>query len=635
MYFRAFVAVAVAGLFLPSLILADDPTDIRELKLRDWMPRSMLVTKTTNVDKPMFPVIDDHNHLGTGKAFLTPQRVKHYLEEMDAAGVRTVVNLDGMWDDALRETLAALDEAHPGRFLTFAQINFDGLDDADWSRREADRLEQSFKMGAKGLKFHKSLGLDYRFRDGKYLLPDDAKMGPIYEMCAKYHRPIMIHTADPAAFFTALDKNNERWHELNQHPGWLFYGKDFPKRQVLLDAFIHAVAKHPRTTFIGAHFGNNAEDPATVAQWLDKYPNLVIDIDARISELGRQPYTARKFLIKYQDRVMFGTDTPCNRQSYRTYYRFLETDDEYFDSTPSHHLQGFWMIYGVFLPKDVLEKIYCKNAERLLFFGDERGVSHPTTGDTRSFAKPATRAGEIRANSTSAATTAADATHKTIAPQKPRGQSIHVQRTEDFEVTGDGGNAAWRKTDWIVLQKLSGGLLDYDARFKMLYSPKGVYVLMTGSDREVTASIKEDFADLWHEDAFEFFLWPDQRESIYFEYEISPLDRELAILVPNLDGKQLGWRPWHYEGARKIRKAVSVSGGTAKSGAEITGWTAEVFVPYELLRPLRNVPPQPGARWRANFYRVDYDNQRATAWSWTPVGPSFHEYEKFGTLLFE
>ncbi len=153
--------------------------DIRDLKLRDWKPRSMLVTKTTKVDKPMFPVIDDHNHLGTGKAFLTPARVQHYLDEMDAAGVRTVVDLDGMWGDRLKETLAALDEAHPGRFLTFAQINFDGLDDEDWSRREADRLEQGFKMGAKGLKFHKSLGLEFKFKNGKYLMPDDPKMDAI------------------------------------------------------------------------------------------------------------------------------------------------------------------------------------------------------------------------------------------------------------------------------------------------------------------------------------------------------------------------------------------------------------------------------------------------------------------------
>jgi predicted TIM-barrel fold metal-dependent hydrolase len=210
------------------------------------------------------------------------------------------------------------------------------------------------------------------------MMPDDPKMDPIYEVCAKDHRPIMIHTGDPVAFFTPLDKNNERWHELNQHPDWLWYGQDFPPLKQLLDAFIHAVAKNPKTTFIGAHLDNNAEDLATVAKWLDAYPNLMCSIDARISELGRQPYTARKFLIKYQDRVLFGTDTtPNDRESYRIYYRFLETDDEYFDCQKSHHLQGYWMIYGVFLPKEVLEKIYCKNAERLLYFGDRKNSPLP------------------------------------------------------------------------------------------------------------------------------------------------------------------------------------------------------------------------------------------------------------------
>jgi predicted TIM-barrel fold metal-dependent hydrolase len=365
----------LAGIFLSFTIAAVASAaaaeDIRELKLRDWAPTSKMVTKVTKVDKPMFPVVDQHNHLGTGKAFLTPERVKHYLEEMDAAGVRTVVDLDGMWGDQLKETLAALDEAHPGRFLTYAQINFDGIDDNDWSSREAKRLEESFKMGAKGLKFHKSLGLEVKLKNGKYLMPDDAKMDPIYETCAKHHRPIMIHTGDPVAFFTPLNEKNERWHELNQHPDWLWYGHDYPPLTQLLDAFIHAVAKNPKTTFIGAHFGNYAENVGQVAEWLDKYPNLYVDIDARISELGRQPYTARKFLIKYQDRVMFGTDTtPNDREAYRIYYRFLETDDEYFDCQKSHHLQGFWMIYGVFLPKEVLAKIYYQNAERVLCFGE-------------------------------------------------------------------------------------------------------------------------------------------------------------------------------------------------------------------------------------------------------------------------
>ncbi len=182
-------AAIVLGMFFCVPLRAEDANDIRDLKLKDWHPQSMLVTKVTKVDKPMFPVIDQHNHLGTGKAFLTPERVKHYLEEMDAAGVRTVVDLDGMWGDRLKETLAALDEAHPGRFLTYAQIDFDGIDDEDWSAREAKRLEESFKLGAKGLKFHKSLGLEVKFKNGKYLMPDDPKMDPIYEMCRQTSPP--------------------------------------------------------------------------------------------------------------------------------------------------------------------------------------------------------------------------------------------------------------------------------------------------------------------------------------------------------------------------------------------------------------------------------------------------------------
>ncbi len=362
---------SLAGLFVIALVCtqiasAQDSQDIKELKLRDWHPRSMLITKTTEVPKPAFPVVDVHNHLGAGKAFLTADRVKRYLEEMDAAGVQTVVNLDGGWGERLKETLAALDQAHPGRFLTYAQLDFSGIDDPSWSDRESARLAESFEAGAKGLKFHKSLGLGVRYRDGRFLPVDDPKLDPIWEVCARFKRPVEIHTGDPGAFFTPLDGSSERWHELNEHPEWLFYGKDFPKRSDLHAQRIKVIARHPRTTFICAHMANDGEDLAEVARWLDEYPNMYVDIDARISELGRQPYTARRFFLKYQDRIMFGTDTSPGRQAYRMYYRFLETDDEYFDPAGGHHRQGFWMIYGVFLPKDVLEKLYHKNAEKLL-----------------------------------------------------------------------------------------------------------------------------------------------------------------------------------------------------------------------------------------------------------------------------
>ncbi|MBI4583744.1 MAG: amidohydrolase family protein [Planctomycetes bacterium] len=337
--------------------------DIRELKLRDWKPRPMLKTRTTQVEKPAFPAIDVHNHIGRSRD------VAGIVMEMDRSGVRAVVNLDGGWGDYLKEQLKKFDEAYPGRFLTYALIDFEGIDEEGWSERAAKQLEEDFTAGAKGLKIPKSLGLGVRYRKTGKLMPvDDPKLDPLWTLCGKRKRPVEIHTADPAAFFTPLDQNNERWHELNEHPNWLFYGKDFPSREELLAQLIRVIERHPETAFIGAHYGNNVEDLETVGRWLDQYPNFHIDIDARISELGRQPYSARRFFLKYQDRILFGTDTYPRPGMYQAYYRFLETDDEYWDCQASHHFQGFWMIYGIHLPREVLEKVYTKNAEKILAF---------------------------------------------------------------------------------------------------------------------------------------------------------------------------------------------------------------------------------------------------------------------------
>jgi hypothetical protein len=211
---------------------------------------------------------------------------------------------------------------------------------------------------------------------------------------------------------------------------------------------------------------------------------------------------------------------------------------------------------------------------------------------------------------------------------------LSVKPSEDFEVTGTGEHAAWRQAEWTALNRRQADGHPYETRFKMLYSTTGVYFLMEGTDRKLTATMTEDFMDLWNEDVFEVFLWTDERHPVYFEYEISPLNRELPILIPNFGGEFLGWRPWHYDGDRQTRKATSVTGGPKESGASIQGWRAEFFIPYRLLRPLQNVPPKAGTRWRANFYRVDYDDKKTTQWDWARVGKSFHEYQKFGDLVF-
>ena len=212
---------------------------------------------------------------------------------------------------------------------------------------------------------------------------------------------------------------------------------------------------------------------------------------------------------------------------------------------------------------------------------------------------------------------------------------VTVKKCEDFRVNGKGDHDAWQSTDWVDLKKRPKGTHDYAARFKMLYSDSGVYVLFDGSDRILTATMKEDFLDLWNEDVFECFFWTSEKHTVYFEYEISPLGYELPIMVPNLDGRFLGWRPWHYEGKRKIQKKVSATGGVNESMAEVKGWRAEVFIPHDLLTPLQNVPPKSGTQWRANFYRVDYDDKKVTGWDWARVGPSFHDFKNFGTLVFE
>ena len=220
---------------------------------------------------------------------------------------------------------------------------------------------------------------------------------------------------------------------------------------------------------------------------------------------------------------------------------------------------------------------------------------------------------------------------QTPAAERPR---LSVRPVDDFEVTGKGDHAAWQKAEWVTLRRREPQNHPYDTRFKVVYSSTGLYVLMDGTDKKLTAAMNEDFMDLWNEDVYEVFLWTDERHSVYFEYEISPLNRELPIIVPSLGGQAYGWRPWHYERDRLIRKATSVTGGPKQSQTAIEGWRAEFLIPYALLKPLQNVPPKPGTKWRANFYRMDYDEGKRSQWEWAKVGTSFHDYQNFGELTF-
>ncbi len=213
--------------------------------------------------------------------------------------------------------------------------------------------------------------------------------------------------------------------------------------------------------------------------------------------------------------------------------------------------------------------------------------------------------------------------------------TLTVKKTADFSITGEGTAPQWNKTEWlpITIQKSSEATA-MATRIKILYSERGLYFLFFCEDQKITATIKEDFGALYKEDVVEVFLWPNESVPVYFEYEISPLNYELPILVPNLNDRFYGWKPWHYEGDRKIQHATSTQGGKKDSNEQVKSWMAEFFIPYKLLQPIVTSTPKSGDRWRANLYRIDYDKDYTT-WSWQKTSGSFHEYKKYGTLQFE
>jgi predicted TIM-barrel fold metal-dependent hydrolase len=288
-----------------------------------------------------------------------------------------MVNLTGGFGPTAGASGERLDKVHPGRFVTFTQPWFSRANEPGYPKMQADELVRAHRAGAKGLKVLKNLGLVHRDANGKLIKIDDPRFDPMWETCAALKMPVAIHISDPAAFFTPIDRFNERFEELNNHPDWSFHGKDFPSNEELLEARDRVFARHPKTQFVALHVGNYAENLGHVSSSLDRFRNMHIEIGARVGELGRQPRTARRFFDKYQDRVMFGTDavpkgfsTPqqiFGDDLYKIYFRFLETEDEYFDYAPAPvPPQGRWRIYGVGLGAPVLKKLYHDNAARLL-----------------------------------------------------------------------------------------------------------------------------------------------------------------------------------------------------------------------------------------------------------------------------
>lgn len=332
----------------------------------------------TLLEKASFPVVDVHTHFLV-KGRHDPELLDRYVQWMDRNGISVCVSLDGRIPDKLDEHLRFLWDRHRDRFVVFANLDFIGSGSLDrpetlacnqssFVRDMCERLQAEASAGRiSGLKFFKDFGLRYRNADGSLIAIDDPRWDPIWECCARNGLPVIMHTADPSAFFRPVDVNNERSGELAARPEWSFAGPEFPSRNTLHEARNRVISRHPKTTFIAAHFGNDAEDLQELSRWLDQYPNLTVEFSSRLNELGRQPYSAHAFFEKYQDRIMLGTDGPFPEERLRIYWRFLETRDEYFSySEKSPPPQGDWRIYGLGLPPEVLKKVYHANAARII-----------------------------------------------------------------------------------------------------------------------------------------------------------------------------------------------------------------------------------------------------------------------------
>jgi predicted TIM-barrel fold metal-dependent hydrolase len=380
-------AVAHAGVLPASS--SDAKSQSNSLSLADYEPKSMLQVRERHVERARFPVIDIHTHITVSAKSrdgveLVPERQylgtpEELLAVMDRKNIRSMVNLTGGYDTGLAEAVTKYDRAFRDRFYTFTEPSYSLFLKPDYPKLQAQAIEQAHKDGARGLKILKTLGLYLRsnITSGTLVKIDDPRFDPMWDVCGQLNMPVAIHVSDPVAFFTPTDKFNERYEELSNHPDWSFHGRDFPSNAELLEARNRVIARHPKTRFIVLHVGNFSENLANVAENMDRFDNMNVDIAARVGELGRQPRTSRAFFDKYQDRILFGTDaTPhgdefpqqvFNDKLYEIYYRFLETDDEYFDYAPANvPPQGRWRIYGINLPESILRKVYNGNAAREL-----------------------------------------------------------------------------------------------------------------------------------------------------------------------------------------------------------------------------------------------------------------------------
>ncbi|HNQ90720.1 MAG TPA: amidohydrolase family protein [Verrucomicrobiota bacterium] len=548
-------------------------------------------------------LIDLHQHITASETqFARAVRI------MDAAGIGMVVNLSGGYVthppgqiSEFQKARELADRLYPGRFIHYFSLDFSGWDEADFSAKAVGQVEEAHRLGAAGLKEYKRLGLYLKDKAGRLIRVDDPKLDPVWQRCGELGMPVSIHVADPQAFWRPYDASNERWKELKDHPSWWFGDpQKYPPFQELLDALDRVVARHPKTTFVGVHFANNAEDLDWVEAALDRRPNFNADLAARIPEIGRHhPDRVRQLFIKHADRILFGTDfqvlgwmrnnqpqerlilgssgnepPPTDAQAlefFAKHWRWLETNDRQFDHmTP---IQGDWTIDAIGLPAEVLRKVYFDNARRLL---------------VRSLPLPVLEARRI---------------------------------DRDFTPDGRLRDKAWAQAAVALVDRT---LLEGSARpalaatVRALWSERYVYFAFEAPFRKLTlfepAQRKTERAGLWDRDVVEVFLGTDPAQpGRYAEFEVAPTGEALDLLIEPT-AKSLEWTSG-FQSAVRIDPKRSL-------------WTTEIRVP---LAALGVTAPAPGARWRLNLYRHSVADKAFLAWS--PVAqPSAHTPARFGWL---
>lgn len=342
----------------------------RSLALHRYDPRSTLAGAASTVEQPVVPAVDVHNHLGrwlTRNGDWMEPDVPDLLHRMDACGLRAVVNLDGRWGAELEENLNRYDRSHPERFATFFQVDWSACarDDFEDLGRQAN---EAVERGAQGLKVWKNLGRDVRDRAGRLVLPDDVRLTPLWDAVRAAGVPVLIHVADPVAFFLPVDRHNERYEELRRFPRESWDRPGLPRHEVLLRAFDRLAGAQPGVRFVAAHLASMAEDLNGLAALLERRPNVVVDLAARVAEFGRQPRAAARLVDRFPNRVLFGTDIfPLRPEEVRIYFRSLQTADEAFAySVATPPPRGRWEIHGLDLSPEVLRRVYSDNALELL-----------------------------------------------------------------------------------------------------------------------------------------------------------------------------------------------------------------------------------------------------------------------------